>query len=105
MGRVLFHVVLEIVLVGDKTLTELSRIEVKFCVLSCTSSSGLGGKVKVILRCGDVSEYDCGSCVFCLGLTILVGILTKWVVADVPFCDVFCAEVVDSGVVYSLVMF
>ena len=88
MGRVVFRVLLEIVLVGDKTLTEKSRIEVIFWVLSCITSSRLGGKVKVILRCGDVSEYDCGSCVFCLGLTILVVILTNWVVADVSVCDV-----------------
>ena len=72
MGRVVFRVLLEIVLVGDKTLTEISRLEVIFWVPSCTTSSGLGGKLKVILRCGDVSKYDCGPCVFCLGLTIVV---------------------------------
>ena len=93
---------LEIVLVGDKTLTEISRLEVIFWVLSCIASSGLGVKVKVLLRCGAVSEYGCGSCVFCLGLTIPVGILTNRVVADVSVCDAFCAEVLDSGVVYSL---
>ena len=104
MGRVVFRVILEIVLVGDKTLTEISRQEVIFWVLSCIASSGLGGNVKVMLRCGDVSEYDCGSCVFCLGLTIRVGSLTNWVVADVSVCDAFCAEVIDSGVVYSLAL-
>ena len=93
MGRVVFRVLLEIVLVGDKSLTEISRLEVIFCVLSCIASSGLGVKIKVMLRC--VSEYDCGSCVFCLGLTILVGILTNWVVADVSVCDAFCAEVLE----------
>ena len=75
MGRDVFRVLLEIVLVGNKTLTEISRQEFIFGVLSCIVSSGLGGKVKVMLRCGSVSEYDCGSCVVCLGLTILVGIL------------------------------
>ena len=49
--------------------------------------------------------YDCGSCVFCLGLTILVRILTNWVFIDVPVSDAFCIEVVDSGVVYSLALF
>ena len=44
MGRVGFRVLLEIILVGDRTLTELSRIEVIFWVLSCTTSFGLGGK-------------------------------------------------------------
>ena len=105
MGRFVFRVLLEIVLVGDKTLTEVSRIEVIFWVLSCITSSGLGGMLKVILRCGDVSEYDCGSYVFCLGLTILVGILTNWVVVDVAVCDAFCAEVVVSGVENSLALF
>ena len=66
MGRVVFRVLLEKVLVGDKTLTDLSRLEVIFWVLFCITSSGLGGKVKVMLRCGDVSEYDYRSCVFCL---------------------------------------
>ena len=58
-----------------------------------------------MLRCGDVSKFDCGSCVFGLGLTILVGILTNWVAVDVSVCDAFCAEVVDSGVVYVLFSF
>ena len=58
--------------------------------------------LNVVLRCGDVSKDDCGSCKFGLGLTILVGILRNWVVVDVSVCDAFCAEVVDSGVVYSL---
>ena len=57
-----------------------------------------------MVRCGDVSNDDCGSCVFVLGLTILVGILTNWVVVDVSVCDAFCAEVVGSGVVYSLAL-
>ena len=30
MGRVVFRVLLEIVLVGDKSLTEISRLEVIF---------------------------------------------------------------------------
>ena len=77
IGRVVFRVLLETVLVGDKALTEVSRIEVILWVLSSIIFSGLGGMVKVILRCRDVSEYDCGSCVFCLGLTILVGVLTN----------------------------
>ena len=57
-----------------------------------------------MLRCGDVSEDDGGSCVFGVGRTILVAILTNWVVVDVSVCDAFCAEVVDSGVVYSLAL-
>ena len=77
MGRVVFRVILGIFLVGDKTLTEISRLEVIFWDPSCVVSSGLGGKVKVMLRCGSVSEYDCEACVFCLGLTILVGTLTN----------------------------
>ena len=77
MGSVIFRVLLELVLVGDKPLTEVSRIEVIFWVLLFTTSSGLGGMVNVILRCGDVSECDCASCVFCNGLTILVGVLTN----------------------------
>ena len=58
-----------------------------------------------MLRRGDVSEYDCGSYVFGLGLTTLVGTLTNWLFVDVPVFDASCAEVVDSGVVYSLVLF
>ena len=54
---------------------------------------------------GDVSEYDCGLYVFGLGLTTLVGTLTIWLFVDVPACDASCAEVVDSGVVYSLGLF
>ena len=49
MDRVIFRILLKIILVGDRTLTEVSRVEVIFLVLSCTtSSSGLGGMVKVL---------------------------------------------------------
>ena len=58
-----------------------------------------------MLRRGNVSEYDCGSDVFGFGLTTLVGTVTNWLFVDVPFCDASCAEVVDSGGVYSLVLF
>ena len=61
-----------------------------------------------MLRFGDVSKCDCGSCVFCRGLITLVGILsswnisrtlTDWMFVDVSICDAFYAELVDSGVV------
>ena len=58
-----------------------------------------------MLRRGDVSECDCGSYVFGLELRTLVGTLTNWLFVDVPVCDTSCAEVVDSGVVYSLLLF
>ena len=58
-----------------------------------------------MMRLGDVSESDCGLYVFGLALTILVGILTNWLFVDVPVCDASWAEVVDSGVVNSFVLF
>ena len=100
IDRVIFCVVLRIVLVGDETLTEVLRSGVIFWVSSCVSTSELEGKLKVMMRRGDVSEFNCGLYVFGLGLTILVGTLTNWL-----FGDSSCVEVVDSGVVYSLVLF
>ena len=58
-----------------------------------------------MMRRGDVSEFDCGLYVFGLELTTLDGTLTNWLFVDVPVCETYCAEVVDSGVVYSLVLF
>ena len=58
-----------------------------------------------MIRQGDVSEYDCGLYEFGLGLTTLVGTLTKWFFVDVPVSDASCVEIVDSGVIYSLVLF
>ena len=69
------------------------------------SSTGQGGKIKVLLRFGDMSELDCGLCVFCLGLTTLVVTQTNWLIVDVLGCDAFCAEVADSGVVNSHALF
>ena len=93
IDRVIFCVVLEIVLVGDETLTEVLQSEVKLRVSSCISSSELEGKLKVMLRRGDVSEYDCGSYVFGLRLTTLVGTLTNWLFVDVPVCDASCSQI------------
>ena len=105
IDRVIFCVLSRIVLVGDETLTEVLRSEVIFWVSSFISSSELEGKLKVMMRRGDVSESNRGLYVFGLGLTILVGTLLIWLFVDGPVCDVSCVEVVDSGVVYSLVLF